>query len=181
MKYTTWAVILLSAILASSCSSSKTYFTQAIRDDVERSQVDIRKIQFYADRDIVLKRELDNGEVKVTSGKVQFENGHYVNVITLKKGTPGICTLLKSGVVGVSFEDGNDRFLTFGKTRYAQPSDPYRILANDWVKDRGVITYEGKLFHIEPAGTEAGILIKSKWLQTNKVESREMKGRKVAS
>jgi hypothetical protein len=181
MKQYTWAVIVLSTIILASCSSSKTYFTQAIREDVERSNVDMKKIQFYADRDIVLKRELDNGEVKVTSGKVQFENGHYVNVITLKKGTPGVCTFLRNDVVGISFEEGNDKFLTFGKTKRAQASDPYRILANDWVRDYGVIQYEGKSFHIEPAGTEAAILIKSKWIQKTKVESREMKGRKVAS
>lgn len=181
MKHKAWAVIVLSSILVSSCSSSKTYFTQAIRDDVDRSQVDISKIQFYADRDIVLKRELDNGEVKVNSGKVSFENGHYVNIITLKKGTPGVCTFRKNGVVGISFESGNDHFLIFGKTKYAQPSDPYRILANDWVNDYGIITYEGKTFRIEQKGTEAGIMIKSKWLQKTKVESREMKGRKVAS
>ena len=181
MKYERFVTWALAGVLVSSCSPSKTYFTQAIRDDVDRSQVDISRIQFYADRDIVLKRELDNGEVKVNSGKVRFENGHYVNIITLKKGTPGVCTFRKSGAVGISFEAGNERFLTFGKTKYAQPSDPYRILANEWVNNYGVITYEGRSYHIEQKGAEAGIMIRSKWLHKTKVETREMKGRKVAS
>jgi hypothetical protein len=180
MKNYSWLAIAM-PMLITACSPSKTYFTQSIRQDVERSHVDISKIQFYVDRDIVLRRDMDNGEVKVTSGKVHFENGHYVNIIRLKKGTPGVCTLLRNDIVGISFEAGSDKFLTFGKTRYASPTDPYRILANEWVKDYGIIQYEGKPYRIETSGTEAGILIRSKWLQKNQVESREMKGRKVAS
>jgi hypothetical protein len=179
MKRYSWVVILL-PILIAGCGTSKTYFTQAIRQDVEQSHADITRIQFYVDRDIVLRRDLDNGEVKVSSGEVHFENGHYVNIITLRKNTPGVCTFLKDDVVGISFESGSDKFLTFGKTRHASPTDPYRILANEWVKDYGIIYYEGKPFRIESSGTEAGILIRSKWLENSKVESREMKGRKVA-
>jgi hypothetical protein len=180
MNKNAWLGMLLPVLLAS-CGTSKTYFTQSIRQDVERGHVDLSKIQFYADRDIVLRRDLDNGEVKVSAGKVKFENGHYVNIITLKKGTPGVCTLVRNDIVGISFEAGSDRFLTFGKTRHASPSDPYRILANEWVKEYGIIRYEGKDYRIEPSGTEAGILIRSKWARKSQVESREMKGRKVAS
>ncbi len=47
----------------------------------------LKKIQYYADRDIVLKREMETGVTKVSSGKLKLENGHYVNIITLKKNT----------------------------------------------------------------------------------------------
>jgi hypothetical protein len=54
------------------------------------------------------------------------------------------------------------------------------VLANSWVSDYGIITYEGKEYHIEEAGTEASVMIKSKWLKTTQVETRQMKGRTVS-
>jgi len=175
--------VILAAIfplIICSCRSSKTYFSADIRSQVEASHQSLQKIQFYADRDIVLRREMDIGEAKVKSGVVKIENGHYVNVITLKKGTPGVCTVANSNAVGISFEQGSDKFLSFGKTKFAKPEDPYRILANQWVDDYGVIMYEGKQYHLEAEGTEAGIMIKTKLLKKSVLEEREMKGRKIA-
>ncbi len=161
------------------CGSPKTYFTSSIRAQVENSHQPLEQIQFYSDRDIVLRRDLQTGETKVTSGKVKIEHGHYVNIITLKKNTPGVCTVVKNNVVGISFESGENKFLNFGKTKFAKPDDPYRILANEWINDYGLITYEGKQYHIQSSGTEASIMIKTKLLKKSKTEEREMKGRKV--
>ena len=179
MKRNSWNLLLVLPIVLVACSSPKTYFTSSIRAKVENSHQPLEQIQFYSDRDIVLRREIKTGEAKVTSGKVKFENGHYVNIITLKKNTPGVCTVVKNNVVGISFEQGENKFLTFGKTKFAKPDDPYRILANEWVNDYGVINYDGKQYHIQSSGTEASIMIKSKLLKKSKVEEREMKGRKV--
>lgn len=180
-KYFYALPVLFSVILFTSCSSSKTYFTPAIRSRVEANSVALTKIQYYVDRDIVLKRELDKGETKVVSGAVKFQNGHYVNIITLKKGTPGICTVVAPNKLSISFETGDNRYLTFGKTLNGTTTDPYRVLANQWINDEGVITYEGKPYHIESSGVEAGVKIKTKWLNVDKVETRQMKGRTVSS
>jgi hypothetical protein len=179
-KYFYSLPVLFSVIVFASCSSSKTYFTPAIRSRVEANSVPLTKIQYYVDRDIVLKRELDKGETKVISGSVKFENGHYVNIITLKKGTPGVCTVVAPNKLSISFEAGDGKFLNFGKTLEGTSTDPYRVLANQWVNDEGVITYEGKPYHIESSGTEASVKIKTKWLNVNKVEKRQMKGRTVS-
>jgi hypothetical protein len=180
MKIFFYTALIFSLAIVS-CGSSKVYFTSAIRNDVEASHQSLQKVQFYADRDIVLRRDMDIGETKVKSGVVKIENGHYVNIITLKKHTPGVCTIVKGNAIGVSFEQGDNKFLTFGKTKYANPEDPYRILANDWVNDYGVIMYDGKQYYIQPQGTEAGIMIKTSVLKKSVVEEREMKGRKVAN
>jgi hypothetical protein len=166
----------IAAIVLASCSDSKTYFTPAIRSRVEANSVPLTKIQYFVDRDIVLERELDKGETKVESGTVKFQNGHYENLIVLKKGTPGVCTMVAPNKLSISFEVGTDQFINFGKTLNSGTTDPYRILANEWVGEEGVITYEGKTYHIQASGTEASIKIKTKWLRTNKVEKRQMKG-----
>jgi hypothetical protein len=167
------------AIALASCSNSKTYFTPAIRSRVEANSVPLTKIQYFVDRDVTLERELDKGETKVESGIVKFQNGHYENLVVLKKGTPGVCTMVAPNKLSISFEVGADQFINFGKTLNGTTTDPYRILANQWEGDEGIITYEGKPYHIESAGTEASIKIKTKWLHTDKVEKRQMKGRTV--
>jgi len=169
------------ALLLTACSAPKTYFTAAIRADLAANHQPLDKIQFYNDRDIVLRRDVKTGEAKVTDGKVVLEKGHNVNIIRLKKNTPGVCVLQRNNIVGIAFDQNNNNFITFGKTKQARPNDPYRILANEWIGEYGVINYDGKQYHIEPAGTEASIMIKSKVLRKLNIKEHEMKGRKVES
>jgi len=179
MKNRNSALFFSVSLVLVACGSSRTYFTSNIRSRVESNQVPLEKIQFYADRDIVLRRDLETGETRVNAGVVKIENGHSVNIVTLPKNTPGICTVVKNNVVGISFEPGENHYLNFGKTKNAQPNDPYRILASEWVNDYGVVNYDGKKYHIQSEGTNAAILIKTKMLRKNTLEERKMKGRTV--
>jgi hypothetical protein len=177
-KYLYLAIISCSLIFAS-CGNGKTYFTPYIRTKIETNSIQLTQLQFYVDRDIQLTRDLESGQTKVTAGTVKFENGKYTNVILLKKGTPGVCTMASPNKLSISFEVGNNSYLNFGRTRAGGESDPYRVLADSWVSDYGLITYEGKIYHLEAGGTNASILIKTKWLKTSKVDVRQMKGRTV--
>ena len=87
------------ALMLTACSNSKTYFTPSIRNYIEKGNQNLKKVQFYVDRDIVLRRELSTGETKVTSGKVMIENGRTINIVTIKKNTPGVCVLEKNNIV----------------------------------------------------------------------------------
>jgi hypothetical protein len=178
MKYNTIIAFFLVAVFTS-CSSSKTYFSTQIRQKVEGTGTQLTQLQYYIDRDVELSREIQKGETKVTSGEVRFENGKNLNIITLKKNTPGVCTKVLPDKVLISFEIGDDKFLTFGKTKYATDSDPYKILANSWIGDYGSITYEGKSYFIH-SGTEASIMIKTSELNKFEVNKRKMKGRVIS-
>jgi len=167
-KYLYLAIVSCSLILAS-CGNGKTYFTPSIRSKIEANSIQLTQLQFYVDRDIQLTRDLESGQTKVTAGTVKFENGKYTNVILLKKGTPGVCTMVSPNKISISFEVGNSSYLNFGRTQVGTISDPYRILADSWVSDYGLITYEGKIYHLEAGGTNASVLIKTKWLKTSKV------------
>ncbi len=50
-KYSSFVLWLPFILVA--CSAPKTYFTAAIRTQVESSHQPLEKVQFYADRDIV--------------------------------------------------------------------------------------------------------------------------------
>ena len=107
-------ILIHLTLTITSCSVPKSYFTVGIRTKVESKSIPINKLQFYVDRDVELRRELSSGDMKVSSGKVKFENGKYIHIILLKKYTPGICTNYYDNAVDISFELGDGKNLTFG-------------------------------------------------------------------
>jgi len=171
--------ICIAAISFASCSSPKAYFSTTIRTKLENSNVPISKVQFYIDRDVEIRREVESSTTQVTAGKIKFENGKYVNIITLKKGTPGICTMTHPGKIDVSFDSGDNKYLTFGQLKKEDNNAPYTLYANSWLNDLGEIKYDGRQYYILPAGSEARLMIKKSVLSTAKVEKSEMGGRKV--
>lgn len=171
--------ITISALLAlASCSTPKIYFTSTVRSTIETSNIPPTKLQYYVDRDVELRREVDSKSAQVSAGVVKFENGKYVNIITLRKNTPGVCTRAYDDKMDVSFEVGDGRFLTFGQLKRDNRA-PYTLYADNWKRDLGEIRYDGKMYYILPSGSEARLMIKKSALNTLKVEKREMKGRKV--
>lgn len=170
------------ALVSVSCSSSKTYLTPQIRSRIENAGVNLNKLQFYVDRNIELKREITKEEAQVTKGNIKVENGRYIDIITLKKNTEGICSSVYPDKIQVAFETGENKALTFGRTKYASSTDPYKILAFEWFKNGdGLIKYEGKSYHIGQ-GTEASVMIKSKFVRkADQVKQRKMEGVKITS
>ncbi|MFP5041603.1 hypothetical protein [Parasediminibacterium sp. JCM 36343] len=179
MKRIVLLPLVVMIIAYSSCSSSKTYFSNNIKDKVEASGTPLTKLQYYIDRDVELSREVLQGETKVTSGVLRVENGKNLNIITLKKNTPGVCLKTQDGKLLISFEDGENKYLTFGKTKYATNNDPFRVLANSWIGNYGLITYEGKQYFIHSGG-DASIMIKTSELNMEQVNKHKMKGRTIS-
>jgi hypothetical protein len=176
MKYLIFTFFI--ALIVSSCSSSKTYFTSSVRSQVERGSIPVTKLQFYVDRDVELRREVASSNTHVSAGVIKFENGKFVNIITLKRNTPGVCTNTYNDKIDVSFEVGEGRYLTFGKLQ-RNYNAPYTLYANSWQNNLGEIVYDGQRYFILPGGSEARLMIKKSVLQTVKVDKREMNGRKV--
>ena len=172
-------LIGISAAFLASCSTPKTYFSSSVRTQVERNAIPISKVQFYVDRNLEIRREVSSSSAKVSSGVVKLENGKYVNIVTLKKNTPGVCTKTYPDKIDVSFEVGDGKYLTFGKLKSGDMYTPYTLYANSWLNDLGSITYDGKQYYILPAGSETKLMIKKNVLRTEKVDKRDMKGVKV--
>ena len=141
-------VIAISLATLISCSTSKTYFNTHIRNMIEQDGVPLSKLQYYIDRDVVLTREIVKGEAKVTTGVIRFEKGKYQNIITLKKNTPGVCINNTPGKLLISFEVGDGKVITFGKGKFANQGEAYKILISEWVGSNGLIMYEGKQYMV---------------------------------
>lgn len=168
----------LTVLAFAACSTPKTYFTPPVRTNIETHSIPVSKIQFYVDRDVELRREIASGATKVSAGVVKFENGKYVNVITLKKNTPGVCIKTYGDKIDVAFESGDGKFLTFGKLK-SDDRAAYTLYADSWKDNLGVLMYDGKQYFIMPSGAEARLMIKKNVVYNNKVDKREMKGRKI--
>ena len=171
-------LILIGCLFFISCSTPKTYFHTELKKDLEASKVDLKKIQFYVDRDIVLERQVADKSAKVSGGEIRLEKGEYVHVITLKKGTPGVATRVYRNSIDVSFEVGDNRYLTFGEVN-VDPNKLYTLYADSWFKGLGAIKYDGQTYYIKPESGGAKLLVKRNVIHKSQLAKRSMSGRKV--
>jgi len=189
MKTTiTLSVILVLAL--SSCSTlQKSYFTVDTRKRVEAISIPVEKLQFYIDKDVELKRELATRDAKVTSGKVVFENGKYVNIVILKAGTQGVCTIARNNTLEISFENGDNKNIRFGVPEKAGSTAVYSLYADEWtnsystynpnVVQVGKIVYDGDIYYMRFNGERPKLMIQKTAKDKYQVNTRVMSGRKV--
>ncbi len=181
---------IISAIALSSCSTlQKSYFTVDTRKRVEEKAIPVEKLQFYVDKDVELKRELAARDAKVTSGKVVFENGKYVNIILLKAGTQGVCTQALNNTLEIAFESGDNKNIRFGVPERATSSATYSVFADQWVNSYntynpnvvqvGKIVYDGEVYFMRFSGERPKLMIQKTAKDKYQVNKRVMSGRKV--
>ena len=125
-------MVLLTAAL-SSCTTKLTPFTDNMNKDFRWSDNELKNIQFYLSRDIVLWRDLGNSQTKVTNGKIKIVDGRKVEEVVFKKGTPGVYVFSPSNnKFAISFEESDSKFLMFGASK--KVSGRFVLLAKEWNK-----------------------------------------------
>ncbi|MBI5916510.1 MAG: hypothetical protein HY842_14125, partial [Bacteroidetes bacterium] len=134
---------VLGLTLLSSCSNKLSYFTQDLQERYRWRDDELKKIQFYVSQDIVLKRELTGGSTDIVSGKIKIEDGRQIEEVVIRKGTPGAFLFSpKDERFAIGFEEGSERYLIFGPS--PKYSDRFVLLASDWDKRTGSVTYDNK-------------------------------------
>ena len=172
--------VLFGSVLLASCSPRYTYFTESLYEKQNWDQDDIRRIQFYVSHDIVLTREVSDGETKITEGKIRIINGRKVQQIIIKERTPGVLVLMpKENRFAISFEEDDDAYLMFGPNpKYYQR---FALLAQDWEKERGKVHYKGQLYDVDNSSAFAALMVdlrregQSQYV-TKRVPGRTVKG-----
>jgi hypothetical protein len=184
----TLSIILVLAL--SSCSTlQKSYFTVDTRKRVEEKAIPVEKLQFYIDKDVELRRELAARDAKVTSGKVVFEDGKYVNIIILKAGTLGVCTRALNSTLDISFENGDNKNIRFNVPERASSGAIYSLFADEWkntynaydpnIAQVGKIVYDGDIYFMRFNGDRPKLMIMKTAKDKYQVNTRVMSGRKV--
>src|SRR5574343_1949028 len=86
------AISVIALGLSISSCSRKISFNTDVRNRVASTNTPLTKLQYYVDRTVELKRVITTGDTKVSSGTIKVENGKSIQIIKLKRNTPGICT-----------------------------------------------------------------------------------------
>ncbi len=135
-----------------SCSPQLSPFTQTLIQEYQFDDEALKQIQFYLSDDIVLQRELRQGESTIDQGKISIKNGRRMEELVFRKGTPGVYVFSPGNQrLAISFERNADQYLIFGPTkgdrRYKGREGIYRLLAKKWEGDYGTISYGEKEYY----------------------------------
>ncbi|MCP3928331.1 MAG: hypothetical protein GY705_04450 [Bacteroidetes bacterium] len=176
-KTSFWVIFMI--LFLTACSPTLSPFTQRLYDQNRWNDNELRQIQFYLSDDVVLRRELSGGSAEIVTGKIKVVDGRRIEEVTFRRGTPGILLFRPKGNrFAISFEDGSDqRFLMFGPN--PKLDDRYVLLASEWKKKRGIVTYEGKKYSVHANDALANLVVDLKKVREVSVRSRTAKGRMV--
>ena len=171
-------LLALAFFVCTSCGPRLSPFTQRLYESQGWQEDDLRRIQFYLSEDVVLQRELRNDRSLIRNGTVQVIDGREVEQVVFRRNTPGVFTFSpKSQRVAISFESDNDNFLVFGPN--PKNGDRYTLLAGDWTRNYGTITYAGREWQVSSADAFASLLIPLKRLKDGDTKGRIVGGRKI--
>lgn len=144
---------LLMGFVVMSCSPRLSPFTSSLITGYQYDDEALSRIQFYLSDDIVLHRQLSQGESTIDQGRIIIRDGRRVEEIIFREGTPGVF-LFSPGdqKLAISFERGEDRYLMFGPTSRRingrnSSEGIYGLLAKEWERDHGIITYAGREYY----------------------------------
>ena len=168
------------AFLLVGCSPNLSPFTERLKKEQGWSEEELSRIQFYLSDDVVLRRQISSGSTEIISGEIKIIDGRRIEEIIIPEGTPGIMVENpKSNRIGVSFEgDHDERFLMFGPN--PKRGGRYVLLASEWDKRKGTISYDGRKYYTNPEnGALASLLVDLKKTKKTRVSSRTAGGRKV--
>ncbi|SER20589.1 hypothetical protein [Neolewinella agarilytica] len=170
--------LALFTFLFSSCGPKLSPLTQRLVDDQNWTESELKRIQFYLSEDLVLTRELRNGNSEIRNGQVKLIDGREVEQVIFKRNTPGVFVFSpKTQRMAVSFESNDENYLVFGPNPKA--SQRYTLLASDWNRRSGSVTYAGRTWRVNASDAYASLLIPLKRLRNNDVNGKVVGGRKL--
>lgn len=166
-------------VALSACSPTLSPYTESLQQQYRWSDDQLRQIQFYLSDDLVLRRAFSGSSTEIIRGSVKVVDGQEVEEILIPRATPGVALFRpKTNRLAISFEaNGDERFLIFGPNPKA--GDRYVLLAKDWGRDRGVVTYEGREYTVSTRSAFTGLMVNLKKIRRIEVQSRTVGGRKV--
>lgn len=183
------AVAISGVIFLSACSGSKhtakdtVYipFTKQLKQRVQNSNLDIKKVQFFVDQKLVLRRSLGTQKSEIKSGVILFENGQYINEVIIPKYTPGICENIFGDKLMISFELQNNS-IAFGPG--GLNADYFTLYARNWNNGTAEMTYDNNPYKVQCVTCsnvgEVRLVVKKSEADKFQKNQRVVEGRKVA-
>lgn len=170
--------MIICAALLSSCSRNLSYFTENLYDNNNWSESELKKVQFYLSEDIRLVRVSRRGNSDISDGQIQLDERRKVDEVVIRKGTPG--TLIFAATTdrfAVCFDEDPDYYLMFGPNPKA--GGRYVLLAKDWRKRGGIISYGGAEYQTGAESAFAALMVDIKNARRSVKRSTTASGRTV--
>jgi hypothetical protein len=169
---------ILAAAFLSSCSPQLSVYTKELHESLSLSDTELRKVQFYLSREIVLERAYDLEEAQIRDGKITISREKELEQIRIPARTPGIAVFSPDGSrLAISFDAQSDEeFLMFGPN--PKMGNRYMLFASEWSRNSGVVTYGGRQYRTQSGAELTNLMVELKALNRQKVESRTVRGRR---
>ncbi len=153
-------------------------FTREIYTKLLTNRIDIKKLQFFVDQELVLSRGLDNGKIEVTSGVLKILNGKYINEIIIPIYTPGVCELVEGDGLRVSFEKGGQTFKFLNSRQYSPEN--FIFTGTNWKDGSCEVDYDNNKYRVNCGScasvSDAKLVIKQSDIDKNDTKSRRIGG-----
>ena len=146
-----------------------------MKKNLLKNNLDIKDVQFYTSKKIVLKRNLTYKETKLARGKIKYQNGQYFEEIIIPKNTPGVLEKDSANILGVAFEKGRNRALKFVLNK----NDHYQLSALLWNDGYGRVSYDTLVYYVEPRSSQAVLKVKKHYTFVFNKKIRKVRGRLV--
>lgn len=170
---------LAAALALGACSPQLTTLTDDLREDNRWTERELSQIQFYLSEDLTLSRERRRGTTDIVQGRVRVEDGRDVEEVIIDRGTPGVVLFSpKDGHLAIGFDPSDDdRYLVFGAN--PKRGGRYTLLAKDWSRYSGKVTYGGEVWNVSGRNGDVGLLLNLR--RTGKIErdTKRPAGRRV--
>ncbi len=175
MKKSWFIILFLTVGLFFSSCSDKVLFTKQMQQELYMNEINLKSVQFYNSKKIVLKRNLSLEQTKVSHGRIRLKNGQYTEEIIIKKHTPGVAVDNGKKYLDIAFEKGNRRYIKF----ILNPDDYFQLSAKTWENNYGKITYDTLDYYILPGGAKALLEVSKENINDFEKRKRTLKGIKI--
>jgi hypothetical protein len=155
-----WTFLGILIVVLASCTTTRyRSLTRDLITTAEWGENDLKKLQFYVSDDIVLRRKVTDSKAKIVSGKIVSKDGAKYEEIIIRSGTPGTMLFSPDNErIAIGFDkDDSKSFLMFGSSD--KRDGAFVLLATDWDKDGGKVTYGDKVYETGASSAYVTLLI----------------------
>jgi len=132
---------------------------QELREKIEENGINIKNVQFYNSKEIVLNYEIPSENIKVKDGKLAVNRKDFAQKVIIKAFTKGRCIDYDDETLTISFEKGPSKALIFGRDFAGLNSDAYILYAYDWEGGNGKVKYDYAVYSLEAEGANAQLYV----------------------
>ncbi|MEO6190556.1 MAG: hypothetical protein ABIO44_09625 [Saprospiraceae bacterium] len=180
MNFNKLCIALISTFIClNSCSPSLTPLTKEIISENKWNEAELKKIQFYIAKDLILTRRLSSGESNISGGKILIKDGEKIEQVVIKNGTPGVLLFMpKEDRFAICFDkESTEKFLIFGPNPKVRSR--FVLMGKEWDLRSGKVSYNGKVYDTSTESAFNSLLVNLKRAKNLDQSLEVAKGRKI--